>query len=210
MATYYQMIDSTANERPSVDAGMALGFAIDSHCPGTTEAKWRHYVTDDANDSRYHHAGSHRRCDGLATTRSGGRERLVCCASVCCACVCRHSSHYASATRRQFPTANTTFRSRHCCATCDRLIRGFRLQLYPLASRWRTELRRRLDLCGSRDWCARGLALVSFCSIVAPHMRAVPPNPYALQRTRPSRSGCKPRVPRAGSLSLGRWAEAFA
>ncbi len=30
---------------------------------------------------------------------------------------------------------------------------------------------------------------------------------YALQRTRPSRSGCNPRAPRAGSLSLGRWAE---
>jgi hypothetical protein len=27
---------------------------------------------------------------------------------------------------------------------------------------------------------------------------------HALQRTRPSRSGCNPRVPRAGSLSLGR------
>jgi len=27
----------------------------------------------------------------------------------------------------------------------------------------------------------------------------------ALQRTRPSRSGCNPRVPRAGSLSLGRY-----
>src|SRR2546422_11151565 len=26
----------------------------------------------------------------------------------------------------------------------------------------------------------------------------------ALQRTRPSRSGCNPRLPRAGSLSLGR------
>jgi hypothetical protein len=30
-----------------------------------------------------------------------------------------------------------------------------------------------------------------------------PPN-NALQRTRPSRCGCNPRVPRAGSLSLGR------
>ena len=30
---------------------------------------------------------------------------------------------------------------------------------------------------------------------------SVPPN-HALQRTRPSRSGCNPRVPRAGSLSL--------
>ena len=28
---------------------------------------------------------------------------------------------------------------------------------------------------------------------------------HALQRTRPSRSGCNPRVPRAGSLSLGRY-----
>ncbi|MGE0375432.1 MAG: hypothetical protein AB7I48_14820 [Planctomycetaceae bacterium] len=28
---------------------------------------------------------------------------------------------------------------------------------------------------------------------------------HALQRTRPSRSGCNPRVPRAGSLSLGRF-----
>jgi hypothetical protein len=28
---------------------------------------------------------------------------------------------------------------------------------------------------------------------------------HALQRTRPSRSGCNPRVSRAGSLSLGRW-----
>jgi hypothetical protein len=28
---------------------------------------------------------------------------------------------------------------------------------------------------------------------------------HALQRTRPSRSGCNPRLPRAGSLSLGRW-----
>jgi len=27
---------------------------------------------------------------------------------------------------------------------------------------------------------------------------------HALQRTRPSRPGCNPRVPRAGSLSLGR------
>ena len=31
-----------------------------------------------------------------------------------------------------------------------------------------------------------------------------PPN-HALQRTRPVRSGCNPRVPRAGSLSLGRY-----
>ena len=31
----------------------------------------------------------------------------------------------------------------------------------------------------------------------------MPPN-HALQRTRPSRSGCNPRVPWAGSLSLGR------
>ena len=31
----------------------------------------------------------------------------------------------------------------------------------------------------------------------------MPPN-HALQRTRPSRSGCHPRLPRAGSLSLGR------
>ena len=32
------------------------------------------------------------------------------------------------------------------------------------------------------------------------------PNPTALQRTRPSRPACNPRVPRAGSLSLGRYA----
>jgi hypothetical protein len=29
---------------------------------------------------------------------------------------------------------------------------------------------------------------------------------HALQRTRPSRSGCNPRLPRAGSLSLGHYA----
>jgi hypothetical protein len=29
---------------------------------------------------------------------------------------------------------------------------------------------------------------------------------HALQRSRPSRRGCNPRVPRARSLSWGRWA----
>ena len=38
-------------------------------------------------------------------------------------------------------------------------------------------------------------------------MQPTSPN-HALQRTRPSRCGCNPRVPRAGSLSLGRSANA--
>jgi hypothetical protein len=32
------LVTHGANERPPVDAGTALGFAIESHWPGTTEA----------------------------------------------------------------------------------------------------------------------------------------------------------------------------
>ena len=44
---------------------------------------------------------------------------------------------------------------------------------------------------GIGPWCGERMKLLTR------------PN-HALQRTRPSRSGCNPRVPRAGSLSLGR------
>ena len=63
------------------------------------------------------------------------------------------------------------------------------------------------------------LAVVGVCALVAgfcaaaghqaalilqvESMDEMPPN-HALQRTRPSRSGCNPRVSWAGSLSLGR------
>ena len=36
-------------------------------------------------------------------------------------------------------------------------------------------------------------------------MRSENPPNHALHLTRPSRCGCRPRLPRAGSLSLGRW-----
>jgi hypothetical protein len=42
-------------------------------------------------------------------------------------------------------------------------------------------------------------------TLLAPHpTRRSTGADHALQRTRPSRSGCNPRLPQAGSLSLGR------
>jgi hypothetical protein len=57
---------------------------------------------------------------------------------------------------------------------------------------------------GTKSWQYRQQAVRYLKEVREDFVREIQPSNKTLQRTRPSRSGCNPRVSRVGSLSLGR------